>query len=116
MLRNLMIAAALSTAPFVGLASPAAAQTYGGITLSFGSGGYGGYDYDGDAYDQEGYYGYGSPWGGGSYSYVDPDYAWRAHERQEQAERWQQDQAARRYWQNERQEYRHEHDDDDDDN
>ncbi|HEX7855129.1 MAG TPA: hypothetical protein VF503_15685 [Sphingobium sp.] len=42
--------------------------------------------------------------------------AWLAHEREEQRERWERDEARRRYWQHEQWEHHHErHGDDDDD-
>ncbi len=117
MIRNLAIAAALSCAVVVGLSSPASAQSYGGITLSFGSGGYGGYDYGDDAYsyDPGSYYAYTSPWAAPDYYYNDPGYDWRAHEREEQIERWQQEQQRRRYWQHERREDHHWREGDEDD-
>jgi len=115
MIRTLAITAALATASVVALASPASAQTYGGVTLSFGSGGYGGYDYDGDAYQRDGYYTYADPRFQRDYYYNDPAYAWRAHERREQIERWRQDQERRRYWQHERREHQQWRERDDDD-
>ena len=53
MLRKLEITAAIATASVVALAAPASAQTFGGLTLSFGSGGYGGYSYDDDDDDDD---------------------------------------------------------------
>lgn len=75
MMHKLAITAALATASLVGIAAPVSAQTYGGITLSFGSGGYG---YDGDVYDGGSYYGYNDPWAGGNDYYSDFGYASRA--------------------------------------
>jgi hypothetical protein len=143
MIRKLVITAALATASFVGVAGPASAQSYGGITLSFGSGGYGGYDYD-DDYNAGGYQGYYDPrwagnpyydigWGGysdydydddynpgGYQGYYDPrwagsdsGYAWRAHERREQIERWQREQERRQHWRHEHREHDQGADDDD---
>lgn len=118
MLLKLALAAALSTGSFVGLASPAAAQSWGGITLSFGSGGYGSYDYDDDAYAfaPEQYDAYNSSWYAPSDYYYNPGYAWRAHERREQLEQWRREQEQRRYWQYERREHQQwQRDDDEDD-
>jgi len=113
MIRKLALAAALSTISLVGLASPASAQTYGGITLSFGSGSY---DYDDEDGYSGGYYAYNDPWAGRGYYYNnDPWYEWRAHERHEQIERWQREQERRRYWEHERREHQQWREDDDDD-
>ena len=106
MIRTFAMIAALATAS---VAIPASAQSYGGITLSFGSGGYADYDHDEDyrAYDRgayDGYYAdprYGS---GYSYTYDNPNYAWQAHERAEQVQRWRQEQE-RRHWKQERREH-----------
>ncbi|WP_010165081.1 hypothetical protein [Sphingomonas sp. PAMC 26617] len=113
MIRTLALTAALATASVVALASPASAQSYGGVTLSFGSGGYGGHTYDDDAYNRGGYYAYADPrYGGYDDERID---AWRAHERHEQIERWQREQERRRYWEHERREHQQwrEHGDDD---
>lgn len=100
MTRVLTLTTALAIAGLAAFASPASAQTYGGITLSFGSGSYGGYSYDEG--DDDGYYRYADP---GFPRYYDEDgryEAWRLDERREQIERWQDAQERRRYWQQER--------------
>lgn len=118
-MRKLAITAALGAASLVALAVPASAQTYSGITLSFGSGGYGGYDYYDQGYDPGGYDAYGDPWFDPSYAYdpvgpggyyaysdpwfgrdysYDPEYAWRAHEYQEQVEHWRHERQERHHW------------------
>lgn len=51
MIRKLSAATALATAAFFSLASPASAQTYGGISLSVGSTDYGGCGYGDQAWD-----------------------------------------------------------------
>lgn len=105
MMRKLVISAAFAVASVVGLTSPASAQSYGGITLSIGSGGYGGYGYDDDYYDQRGYYGYDSR-RASRYDYYDNSrYDWRARQRYEQLRRWQQQEQRRRYWQQQRREH-----------
>jgi hypothetical protein len=106
MVRNFVMAAVLSTAATLAFASPASAQSYGGVTLSFGSGGYD--RYDGDEYrvsEQPRYDPY----------YQERREAWLARQRYEQHERWEQQERARReYWWHERQEHRQWHRDDDD--
>ncbi len=119
MFRRLLIAAAMSTASLVCFAPAASAQTYGGVTLSFGSGGYGqGYGYGYPAYRsyyQPRYRRY----------YYDRDSAWIGRQRYEQHERWEQQRARQEYWRREerarRDYWRHEHAEhrgwhDDDDN
>ncbi len=116
MIRILALSAALATASAVALAAPASAQSYGGVTLSFGSGGYAPYGYNETPYERGGYYSYPAP-PVRSYYYDDGRaYAWRAHQREEQIERWQQEQQRRRYWEQERREHQrwHYHNDDDD--
>jgi hypothetical protein len=113
-LRTLAITAAFATASVVALTSPASAQTYGGVTLSFGSGGYDGYGYDYDPYSRGTYYTYVDP-RLQQYRYYEPGYRWRARERREQIEQWREDQQRRRYWAHERREHRQWRDDDDDD-
>lgn len=110
MVRRFVMAAVLSSACAVAFAPAASAQSYGGITLSFGSGGYGAYD--GDAY--QGYSGYDD----GSYDPYQQERreAWIARQRYEQHELWEQQERARQeYREHEREEHRDWHRDDDDD-
>lgn len=111
MVRRLAVAAGLAAASLIAFAPAASAQTYGGVTLSFGSGGYQDYNY--------GYPGY--------RRYYDDDarYRWEArrryeqHERWEQRqrwlqhERWEQERARRDYWRHEQREHSDWGDDDD---
>ena len=111
MIRRLAIAAALSTASLVAFLPAASAQTYGGVTLSFGSPGYHDrYDRYDRRYEEPRYNGY-----------YDQDEAWEArrrweqHERWEQRERWEQERARQEYWRRKHAEHRRWHRDDDDD-
>ena len=108
MIRKLMIAAALSAIPIVGFAPAASAQTYGGVTLTFGLGGYVDeddyqpyYPADGQYYEQPQYYGY---WN------TDRDY----RQRREEIDRWRRERAEQDYWRQERQEHHYYRRDDDD--
>ncbi|MEG3122329.1 hypothetical protein [Sphingomonas sp. GB1N7] len=124
MLRALAIVAALATAAVSPLAS---AQTSGGITLTFGTGGYSSYG-DGDDDDDYGY-GYGSRGGYSTYNpQVDQRYDYQnryvsqAYQRdlqlyQWRLQQWQQDQQRRLYWEQQRRighDWRYDYDDDDD--
>ncbi len=106
MIRYLFTAAILSAAASVAFSPAASAQSYGGVTLSLGSGGY-------NRYDGDDYRGYERP-------RYDPYYqerreAWLARQRYVQHERWEQQERARReYWRHERQERQQWHRDDDD--
>lgn len=112
--RTLAITAALATASAAALTSPASAQTRGGITLSFGTGGYNSYDYD-DDYPTGSYYAYSVPQYRTYYNYNQPNYAWQEWARREQIERWRAEQQRREYWEHERREHQHWRDRDDDD-
>jgi hypothetical protein len=136
MIRKFAVAAAVSAASLVAFVPPASAQSFGGITLSFGSGGgYGDYDdYDGyDSYQyrpsysgssysyrarprydyyQNGYNGYYNNGYGGYYG--NGYYGGRGYARHEQLERWQQERARENHWRSERREHQRRHDDDDD--
>ncbi len=113
MICKLLVAAAVATAS-VALVPIASAQSYGGITLSFGSGGYDRDDDDsyryGDQY-QSGYNGYYAQDPRQDYYYQQRN--WEARRRYEQQERWQRERA-RRYWQQERRERQNYRRDDDD--
>lgn len=120
--RSLAIAAVISFAPVIALTSPASAQTRGGITLSFGTRGYSGYDYD-DEYPAYNDYAYGGPQYQSYYYYDQPSYAWQVRQRREQIERWQAEQQIQRWraeqrqrhdWGNERREHQQWRFDDDD--
>ena len=119
--RTFAISAALATASAMALASPASAQSFGGITLSFGTSGYNSYDYDDDDYAGGSYYTYDVPQYQSYYYpqyqsyYYQPSYARQAWARQEQIERWRAEQQRRVYWEHERRENRRGHDDDDGD-
>lgn len=106
MQRKLLIAAAFVTAS-VAISPAASAQSYGGITLSFGSGGYDADDY---AYPYQGGYYAQNP----GYDYYDQRRAWEARRRYEQQEQWQREQS-RRYWQHEHREHQNWRRDDEDD-
>ncbi len=107
MFNRFVLAAALTSASLVALVPAASAQSYGGLTLSFGSGGY-------DRYHGDGYREHYRP----RYSPYDYDRAdaWRARQRYDQHERWEQQRARREYWRHERNEHRRwdwdRHDDD----
>lgn len=114
---KLLIAAALTTASMIVSAPAASAQSYGSVTLSFGSRSYDPYAYWYDGYSCD-------PYGQGrvyhyygqrpSYGYYGrQDYGWNA--RALQLEHWRQEQARRAYWEQERQERAlgREYDDDD---
>jgi hypothetical protein len=113
MIRRFAIAAAVSTASLVAFLPAASAQTYGGVTLSFGSPGYH------DRYDR-----YDRRYEGPRYNpYYDYERAeawearrrWEEHERWEQRERWERERARQEYWRHEHAEQRRWHRDDDDD-
>jgi len=85
MVRKFLYAAALVASSVVGLSTPASAQSFGSVTLSFGGPRYGVYD--------AGYYGY----------RAHPRYLrngdWRARDRWERRLRWQRERAWRqRAW------------------
>lgn len=112
--RKLAMTVALVTASAFALASSASAQSFGGITLSFGSGGYNSYAYDDEEYPEDSYYTYGVPQYQ-SYSYFrQPSYGWQERARREQIERWRAEQQRRLYWAHERREHQQWRDDDDD--
>ena len=99
MLRKLLITAVLSAIPIVGFAPAASAQSFGAVTLTFGSGGYGEeddyqpyYPSDGRYYEQPRYDGY---WN------ADRDY----RQRREETDRWRRERAEQDYWRQERQEH-----------
>ncbi|GAA0311373.1 hypothetical protein GCM10009087_21840 [Sphingomonas oligophenolica] len=102
MIRRFAIAAALSTASLVVFLPAASAQTYGGVTLSFGSPGY--HDRYDRRYEQPRY----NP-------YEDQDEAWEARRRWEQHERWERERARQEHWRHEHAEHGRWHRDDDDD-
>ena len=116
MLRKLAIVAALAVAT---VSAPALAQTSGGITLTFGSGGYNNYDHDDDYYYDRGGSQIYRPQFDSRYRYNDR-YAQRAYQRdlqlyQWRLQQWRQEQQRRYYWEQQR---RDSHDwryDDDDD-
>lgn len=109
MFRRLVIAAALSAASMVANIPAASAQAYGGITLTFGSGGYGD-DSDFSPYDPYAtYYYYDQQ---PNYDYYG-DNGWAFRQRLEQRERWRQEQAWRSSWY-ENNEQRDDDDEDDD--
>lgn len=112
--RKLAVTVALAAASAFALASPASAQSYGGITLSFGTSGYNIYA-DDDDYPVESY-AYSAPqYRSYSYSYYSqPGYRWQEQARREQIERWNAEQQRRLYWEHERREYQQWRDDDDD--
>ena len=103
MFRKLAITAALTAAV---VSAPALAQSSGGITFTFGTGGYNSYDYaDEDYYDQRGYYGY-RPQIDHRYAYSNP-YAQRRYQRELQLYQWRlqqlrQEQQRRQYWEQQR--------------
>ena len=102
MLRNLAIVAALAAAS---VSAPALAQSSGGLTITFGSGGYNNYDYDDDYYDDRGDYGYRSHIDR-RYSY-DNRYQSRAYQRELRLYRyrlaqWRKQEQRRRYWEQQR--------------
>lgn len=115
MVRHLLMAAVLSSAASLALAPAASAQTYGAVTLSFGSGGYDRYYED----DYRGYPGYAQPRYDPYYQqryYQERREAWIARQRYEQHERWERQQRAQRdYWRHEHDEHRGGQRDDDDD-
>lgn len=113
MIRKLSLTAALATAAFVSFASPASAQTYGGISLTFGSSGYGGYDFDNQSYAPGYYQDEDDVQFGSGYYDEEPEYAWQNEQRDEQIERWQQEQERRAYWEHERREHQNYDEDDD---
>jgi hypothetical protein len=87
MVRKFLYAAALAASTVVGLAAPAAAQSYGGVTLSIGS--------RHGAYDN----GYGYGYRDDRRYYNDRAYDWRARERWERRARWERERAWReRAW------------------
>lgn len=114
MFRKLTIAAALSAACLVAVVPAASAQT--GVTLTFGTGGYGDEDYGYQRYDpyNSGYYYQQQP----NYNYYDRynyrDRRWLERERREQIERWRQERAREYDRHHERRDYRRDRDDDDD--
>ena len=115
MLHKLAIVAALTAAA---VSVPAVAQSSGGITFTFGTGGYNSYDYDGDdQYDQGGYYGY-RPQIDYRYGYNNR-YAGRSYQRELQLyqwrlQQWRQEQQRRQYWEQQRRNGGGWYDDDDD--
>ncbi|GHH26080.1 hypothetical protein GCM10008023_40150 [Sphingomonas glacialis] len=110
--RKLAMTVVLATASAFALASPASAQSFGGITLSFGSGGYNSYSYDDDDnYPASSYYTYGVPQYQNYSYYSRPSYEWQERARLEQ---WRAAQQRRLYWEHERREHQHWRDDDDD--
>lgn len=124
MIRTIAITAALAAAAMA--AAPSPARTYGGVTLSFGTGGYDPYGYGYETYGSpySGYYA--DPWQSypsyyaapRSYSFYyrnGPAYGWRDYERREQIARWRQEQERRRYWELQRRARHHWYSDDDDD-
>lgn len=109
MFRRLLIAAVLSAASMVATIPVASAQTYGGITLTFSSGGYGD-DSDFSPYGPyANYYYYDQQ---PNYDYYG-DIGWAFRQRLEQRERWRQEQARRSSWY-ENNEQRDDDDEDDD--
>lgn len=113
MFRKLIIAAVLSTAPLVTVIPAASAQT--GVTLTFGTGGYGYDDYGDQRYDPYGGYTYPQPPNYNYYNYYNyRDRSWQERERREQIERWRHERAREDYWHRERDEHRGDRDDDDD--
>lgn len=113
--RKLAVTIAFATASVFALASPASAQSFGGITLSFGTGGYNSGAFDDDDYQVESYYTYGvPPYQDYSY-YQQPNYGWQERARREQIERWRAAQQRRAYWEHERREHQQWRDDDDGD-
>lgn len=109
-----LVAGTLLVAGIGGLSTAASAQSYGGITLSFGSGGYS-YPY-GDGYSYP--YAY-DTYGWEPYSYYgeraddDDDYGrfgYWAQQREIERDRW--DRARREYWEHRRDRRWHRDDDD----
>lgn len=103
MLRKLAIVAALAAAT---ASAPALAQSSGGITLTFGTGGYNSYDYDDNYYYGRGGHQIYRPQFERQYRYNDR-YAQRAYERelrlyQYRLQRWRQEQQRRYYWEQQR--------------
>lgn len=115
MFRKLAIVAALAAATASG---PALAQSSGGITLSFGTGGYNNYDYDDDYYYDRGGRQIYRPQFERQYRYN--RYAQRAYERELQLyqwrlQQWRREQQRRYYWEQQRRnnhDWRYDHDDD----
>lgn len=102
MLRKLAIVAALSVAA---VSTPALAQSSGGLTITFGSGGYNNYDYDDRDYYDRGHDGY-RPQIDRRYDY-DNRYQSRAYQRELRLYRyrlaqWRKEQQRRRYWEQQR--------------
>ena len=96
MVRKFLYAAALAASSAAGVVSPAAAQTYGSVTLSVGPryGSYGSYG----SYDS----GYGYGYRGDPY-YRDRAVDWRARERWERRVRWERERKWREHSWRERQ-------------
>ena len=108
MLSKILIAAAFA-ATSLAVVPAASAQSYEGLTLSFGNGGYEAYDY---GRPNEGAYG-GYYAQQPSYEYYYQRRAWEARRRYEQQEQWQRERA-RQHWQHERCEHQNWRRDDDD--
>ena len=114
MLRRLAIVAALAAAT---VSAPALAQSSGGITLTFGTGGYNNYDYDDDYYYDQGRRQIYRPQFERQYRFNNR-YAQRAYERELQLyqyrlQQWRREQQRRYYWEQQRryrQDWRYDYD------
>jgi hypothetical protein len=114
MIRGIAIVTALAAAS---ASVPAIAQSYGGLTLTFGNGGYNRYDYDEDYYyDRSGQQIY-RPQFERRYRYNNP-YEQRSYQRELQLYQWRlqqwQEQQRRYYWEQQRRDHDWRYDDDDD--
>ena len=103
MSRKLAIVAALAAAT---VSAPALAQSSGGITFTFGTGGYNSYDYDDDYYFDQGGRQIYRPQFERQYRHHNR-YAQRAYERELQLyqwrlQQWRQEQQRRYYWEQQR--------------
>lgn len=123
---KIFLLSALSATAFIGTSPSVSAQTYGGVTLSFGSEpGYDSYNGDPEDYRESNVYQYNPDYPGYVYSYDAPtprydyDYDRALRQHQEDLERWNRERR-REYAHHEHEEHsdwdheRHEHEHDDD--